>query len=450
MNQLVIVGDSLLDRDIEGSVERLCPDAPVPVVDEPISCARPGGSGLAATLVARTGRPVTLITAISHDAAGQELHELLRDAGVEVIALESQGPTVEKIRIRADGRTLLRLDRGGSPAPIVVSQGDLRVITGATLLVSDYGRGITRHPDVRQAITSSSRVVWDPHPHGATPVSRCRLITPNRTEAGLTPRAGIAEISARARDLAREWNADSVAVTLGSGGALLSSGLGVPFAIPAPHVAAGDPCGAGDCFAAAAAGLIADGATALEAVTGAVSTASAFVAAGGAASALAAAPSQRQPLHGIAAARRLIAEVRARGERVVATGGCFDILHAGHIASLSAARALGGCLIVCLNSDASVRRVKGASRPVVGERDRVEILSALACVDAVVVFDEDTPEAVLGELRPDVFVKGADYELAEMPEARLVRSWGGEAVLVPYLDGYSTTELLAEVGRRAG
>jgi rfaE bifunctional protein nucleotidyltransferase chain/domain len=145
----------------------------------------------------------------------------------------------------------------------------------------------------------------------------------------------------------------------------------------------------------------------------------------------------------------MIAETRARGGRVVATGGCFDILHAGHVASLRAARALGGCLVVCLNSDASVRRLKGPSRPVVAERDRVEVLTALACVDAVVVFDEATPEALLRELRPDVFVKGGDYELAAMPEAQLVRSWGGEAVLVPYLEGYSTTSLLAEA-RRAG
>jgi rfaE bifunctional protein nucleotidyltransferase chain/domain/rfaE bifunctional protein kinase chain/domain len=452
MNRLVVVGDSLLDRDVEGSVERLCPDAPVPVVDEPRSRARPGGAALAAALAARSGRLVTLVTPIAQDAGGEELRALLRDADVDVVALETQAPTAEKIRIRAGGRTLLRIDRGErDPASITASHVDLGVLARAAVLVSDYGSGVTRNPYVREAMASSSCVVWDPHPRGATPVAGCRLVTPNRAEAGLAVRASIAEISARARELAREWHAEAVAVTLGADGALLSSALGAPLAIPAPRVAVGDTCGAGDSFAATAAGLIADGASPGEAVTGAVVAASSFVAAGSAAQAIL---GQRRPqvearLHGIDAARRMIAETRARGGRVVATGGCFDILHAGHVASLRAARALGGCLVVCLNSDASVRRLKGPSRPVVAERDRVEVLTALACVDAVVVFDEATPEALLRELRPDVFVKGGDYELAAMPEAQLVRSWGGEAVLVPYLEGYSTSGLLAEA-RRAG
>jgi rfaE bifunctional protein nucleotidyltransferase chain/domain len=191
-----------------------------------------------------------------------------------------------------------------------------------------------------------------------------------------------------------------------------------------------------------AASVLADGASAAEAVTAAVNAASAFVAAGGASGTPAADPHRDLAT--------VIAETRARGERVVATGGCFDVLHAGHVASLRAARALGGCLIVCLNSDTSVRRLKGPSRPLVNERDRMEVLGALEFVDGVVIFDEDTPEAVLRRLKPDVFVKGGDYELAAMPEAQVVRSWGGEAVLVPYLDGYSTTSLLEEAMRRAG
>lgn len=280
----------------------------------------------------------------------------------------------------------------------------------------------------------------------------CRLVTPNRAEAGLMLAASIAEVSVRARQLARQWRADHVAVTLGASGALVASALGEPLAIPAPQVGLGDPCGAGDCFAMTAAGLIADGASAGEAVSGAVGAAAAFVAAGGAAQALRE-PDRRAVAHqpvGLGHAARVIAETRARGARAVATGGCFDLLHAGHIASLRAARALGGCLVVCLNSDLSVRRLKGSSRPVVAERDRAAVLGALSFVDAVVVFDEETPEAVLNELRPDVFVKGGDYDLAAMPEARLVRSWGGEAVLVPYVDGYSTTGLLREAQKRAG
>jgi rfaE bifunctional protein nucleotidyltransferase chain/domain len=133
---------------------------------------------------------------------------------------------------------------------------------------------------------------------------------------------------------------------------------------------------------------------------------------------------------------------------VVATGGCFDLLHAGHVRFLRQARALGDCLIVCLNNDASVRRLKGPGRPLVPEDDRAAVLSALDCVDAVVVFDEDTPEAILSRLKPDIFAKGGDYAVADLPEAELVKSWGGQTVLLPYLEGRSTTLLVSEAARR--
>jgi rfaE bifunctional protein nucleotidyltransferase chain/domain len=128
---------------------------------------------------------------------------------------------------------------------------------------------------------------------------------------------------------------------------------------------------------------------------------------------------------------------------VVATGGCFDLLHAGHVATLRAARALGDCLIVCVNSDESVRRLKGSSRPLVPVEDRVHVLEALECVDAVVVFDEDTPSEVLQRLRPHLWAKGGDYAGADVPEAAVLRAWGGQAVVLPYLAGRSTTALVA-------
>jgi rfaE bifunctional protein nucleotidyltransferase chain/domain len=134
----------------------------------------------------------------------------------------------------------------------------------------------------------------------------------------------------------------------------------------------------------------------------------------------------------------------------VATGGCFDVLHAGHVGMLRAARALGDCLIVCLNSDASVRRLKGPDRPLVGQDDRAAVLAALACVDAVAVFEEDDPRAILRELRPHLWAKGGDYAIAELPEAETLAEWGGRAVLVPYVAGRSTTRLIDEARRRAG
>jgi rfaE bifunctional protein nucleotidyltransferase chain/domain len=128
---------------------------------------------------------------------------------------------------------------------------------------------------------------------------------------------------------------------------------------------------------------------------------------------------------------------------VVATGGCFDLLHAGHVATLEAARALGDCLVVCLNSDDSVRRLKGPSRPLVPQEDRARVLAALECVDEVVVFDEDTPVEAIRRVRPDVWAKGGDYAGADLPEAALLREWGGQAIVLPYLTGRSTTSLVA-------
>jgi rfaE bifunctional protein nucleotidyltransferase chain/domain len=147
-------------------------------------------------------------------------------------------------------------------------------------------------------------------------------------------------------------------------------------------------------------------------------------------------------------AAEVVRRVRAAGGTVVATGGCFDLLHAGHVATLEAARRLGDCLIVCLNSDASVRRLKGEGRPLVPERDRVRVLEALGAVDAVTVFGQDTPHAVLDAIRPDVWVKGGDYAAPALPETELLAGWGGQVVVVPYLAGRSTTRLVetARVG----
>ncbi|MBW3602646.1 MAG: D-glycero-beta-D-manno-heptose 1-phosphate adenylyltransferase [Actinobacteria bacterium] len=452
MTRLVVVGDTLLDRDMEGSVERFCPDAPVPVVDEPSVRSRPGGAGLAAVLAARDGADVVLVTALADDDAGDELRDLLAAAGVAVVDLGLTGRTPEKVRVRADGRSLLRLDYGGG----LSSVGALTALPeGDAVLVADYGRGMTATASVREALGLSARVpvVWDPHPRGAEPVPGTRLATPNRSEAALFAGSagdGLDQVTAQARALLERWQAANVAVTLGARGALLAQGDGPPLVVPPAATADGDACGAGDRFASAAALLLARGALPSEAVAGAVAAASAFVAAGGASGVRvetdgggAEIDLRDPPSDPFALAER----VRAAGGTVVATGGCFDLLHAGHVSVLETARRLGDCLIVCLNSDDSVRRLKGRDRPLQPVADRAAVLLALGCVDAVAVFDEDTPEAVLSRLRPHVFAKGADYSLATLPEAPLLSSWGGQAVVLPYLDGRSTTRLVEEARR---
>jgi len=445
--RLTVVGDAVVDRDLLGEVTRVAPDAPVPVMDVTSVTSRPGGAGLAAVLAAADGRPVTLVTALGRDGAGRELAGLLAAAGVEVVDLGLEGPTPEKVRARAAGQALLRIDHGGRPSAVgaLPAAGRAALAAGDAVLVADYGRGLTSEPGVRDALSARPTrrpVVWDPHPRGAPPVPGMRLVTPNRAEAGLDAGAGLAAVTARARELAAGWSAIGVAVTLGSRGAVLVEGDGSPLVVPATAAAGGDPCGAGDRFASAAAGFLADGALPSEAVTAAVAAASAFVAAG------ATSPSPAPTDAGMDAFD-LADRVRAGGGTVVATGGCFDLIHAGHVGVLESARSLGDCLVVCLNSDDSVRRLKGKDRPLQGQADRARVLLALGCVDALVVFDEHTPEAVLRRLRPGVWAKGADYALGRLPEAALVAGWGGQAVVLPYLEGRSTTRLLQEATRRA-
>jgi D-beta-D-heptose 7-phosphate kinase / D-beta-D-heptose 1-phosphate adenosyltransferase len=449
---LVVVGDAVLDRDVDGTAERLSPEAPVPVLDEAMATSRPGGAALAAVVAAGDGGRVVLVTALSGDAPGRELRRLIEGAGVELVDLGLDGPTPEKIRLRAGGRTLLRHDRNCQARPAVMAEAvAAAALAGAgAVLVSDYGRGVTSHGRVRRALRAAAAAaptVWDPHPNGREPVAGVTLATPSRSEAaglvGEVRGEGLRAVAARADALRRRWGCTAVAVTLGAEGALLTDDGGMPRVFPTTASGA-DACGAGDRFASAAAAALADGASPPEAIAAAVDAASAFVAAGGAC-ALPHKPAGAA-CDGWGQALEIAARTQARGGTVVATGGCFDLLHPGHVATLEGARALGDCLVVLLNSDASVRRLKGPRRPLVPERDRAQVLSALRCVDAVVVFDEDTPEAALRRLRPDVFTKGGDYRGRTIPEEAVMRAFGGQVVLLPTVSGRSTTRLIERAG----
>ena len=453
---VVVVGDVLLDVDVEGAATRLCPEAPVPVLDERARYARPGGAGLAAVLAAREGSEVVLVTALAPDSGGRELDRLLRLAGVQVVDLGLEGKTPTKERVRSDGHLLLRVDRGGGGSCGAPGEEARRALAeAAAVLVADYGHETTKQPELRAALAATAArvpVVWDPHPRGAAPVPGVRLVTPNRAEV-LQPVLDVqgqdrSALAAQAEMLARRWDACAVAVTLGADGALLVVPGRSPFLAPASAVHGGDSCGAGDRFASAATALLAEGALLPDAVCAAVEAASVFVARGGAGS-IRLGSSPPPPGPG-GEAEEVAARVRAAGGTVVMTGGCFDLLHAGHVSTLERARALGDCLVVCLNSDRSVRRLKGSDRPLVAQEDRAAVLHALAAVDAVVVFDQDTPEAMLERFRPDIFAKGGDYALDELPEGRLLARWGGEVILLPYVEGRSTTRLLEEVLVRAG
>jgi rfaE bifunctional protein nucleotidyltransferase chain/domain/rfaE bifunctional protein kinase chain/domain len=451
--RVLVLGDALLDRDVLGTVERVAPDAPVPVVEVDRTDDRPGGAGLAARLLAGRGAQVTLASCAGGDPAGERLRELLADAGVATLAVAATPATRVLTRVRAGGQSVERLDdRAPALAPDAAVDAealDAAVAAADAVLVADYGGGITAHGAVREVLSrwaARRPVVWDPHPRGAQPVPGVTAATPNRREAlHFAGTSADGDLDGAAAELRERWQARAVVATDGAAGAVTVLAGSPPLFTPTPFASAGDTCGAGDRFAGTLTLGLARGAVITEAVGEAVVDVAGWLDAGGVAAlagpvaghgAPAAAAGGAEPLDA------LLARVRGHGGRVVATGGCFDVLHAGHVACLEAARQLGDALVVLLNSDDSVRRLKGPERPVHTQDDRARVLLGLGCVDAVVVFDEDSPHVALDRLRPDVWAKGGDYAAATLPEASLVRSWGGRVVLLPYLPGRSTTRII--------
>ena len=465
--RIVVVGDVMLDVDLSGEATRLSPDAPVPVVDVSGVKRRAGGAGLVARMLAEDGWPVTLVTVLGDDDAGRQLESHL--AGVRLVSGPSGHASPVKTRVRAGSHPVVRFDQGCGKAPVPdASPAMLRAVEQAgVIIVADYGRGLAANPQLRDLLArlaDSVPIIWDPHPSGPDPVPGVAVVTPNLAEASKAAGAYANPQDPRTQDTATQdpavqagrilmgqWQSRALLVTKGEQGAvLLQQGSDSAQAVPAPRVEAGDPCGAGDRLAASLAVHLLAGRELGEAARLAVHDAADFLASGGV-SALPdpAGPTAAAPKPRYQAAGRLRTSdplllaraVRDNGGTVVATGGCFDLLHAGHVRSLAAARELGDCLIVCLNSDDSVRRLKGPERPIISQQDRAELLLAMECVDAVMVFDEDTPEAALERLRPDIWVKGGDYKGARLPEADLVEKWGGRCLTVPYHPARSTTGL---------
>ncbi len=423
---MTVVGDALLDVDWTGRVDRICPDAPVPVLDADGEDRRPGGAGLAALCAAAAGAQVTLVTALGRDAEGAFVRSALERAGIDVVDLGLDGGTPTKLRLRAGGQSLVRVDRNCSRTAAVGAFTDAAIMAigqAAAVLVSDYGRGMAADP--AQSVLLQQRaggaaahapVVWDPHPRGLRPPAGLDMLTPNLGEAAaLLGAARVDDARDAAVMLARAFDTAAV-VTAGVAGAVLAE----PGADPVPvavEPASGDVCGAGDRFAATVAVERARGASRHAAVVAAVA----------------------------AARRHVLGETPwppPGGPRVVATGGCFDVLHAGHVRLLETARRLGDELVVCLNGDPSVRRLKGPHRPINRVEDRAAVLRGLGCVDDVVVFHEDTPCEALRRIRPALFVKGGDYAGQPLPERDVLAEWGGRVVLLPVVPGRSTTRIL--------
>lgn len=459
---VTVLGDLVLDEYVRGQVTRISPEAPIPVLRADAHERRPGGAANVACNVAALGAHVRCLGAIGADAEGDALLSLLTHAAVDArdVVRDGNKPTAHKTRMMAQGQQILRVDRE-STAPLapLPTRALGRAIDESPfdlLVISDYAKGTLGRELIASAMATArargAPVIVGLKGRDADKYRGATGAMLNRAELEqLTQETSVERGGHALRELlALEF----LAVTLGEGGiAVFAANVhGAPLLVRAEAREVFDVTGAGDTALAAFALGFASGLSLTECAR--LANVAAGIAVGRLGTAVVSRPALRRALRHTSAKQldldelaAVVAEERARGRRIVFTNGCYDMLHTGHVQSLEFARAQGDFLIVALNGDASVARQKGPSRPVVGEDERARMLSALACVDAVVQFDHDTPQALIERLRPDVLVKGADYAGREVVGREIVEAHGGAVVLAPLVDGVSTTTILHRILR---
>jgi D-beta-D-heptose 7-phosphate kinase/D-beta-D-heptose 1-phosphate adenosyltransferase len=465
---VVVVGEAMLDVDLEGHATGLCREAPVPVVALRRRRHAPGGAANTAANLAALGASVSLVSAVGDDAEGDVLVQALEQAGVDIssVLVRPRSVTIAKQRVVADGQIVARLDQGAGDGPDVATESalvaSLRDQAGGTdaVVVSDNGAGLMT-PVLRQAVAEvrakgNGLLVVDARDPGAYRDAAPLVVKPNYDEAvrllgarRLDPGPARAEqIQAGSEELLARTGARLVCVTLDADGALLLEAGQPPYRTYARAVAHPRVSGAGDTFVSALTLALAAGGAPRAAVELAEGAAEVVVVEPG--TTTCGAPALRQHVAGadktltLAGLAERVGAHRRAGRRIVFTNGCFDLLHRGHVGYLSRAKALGDVLVVGVNSDGSVRRLKGGDRPVCADSARVRVLSALSCIDHVVVFDEDSPREIIEEVRPDVYVKGGDYSRERLPEAAQVERLGGTLHFLPYEDE-STTSIIDRI-----
>jgi len=460
----LVVGDVMLDVFERGRASRLAPDAPAPVITDAITTSSPGGAANVAANLASLGAEVTVLSVVGDDPAGAELLGNLEEMGVRTgYVLRVPGrATVVKRRLVADGAILARVDSGDKGAIGAATEEELAekakalVKDAGVVVVSDYSGGIltqrvadalgeTGHGCVVLDSKELLRLRW---PEGCLAAA-----TPNHLEAqealGLKVERDPGRVDAGAvgEVLRRKTGAGALAVTLAEEGVAVVDAAGVAH-IGGRRVTDPDVNGAGDTFLAAFALSLGGGARPQVAARLSIEAASLAVARPGTAPVSVRELLQRLPEEDGRPERSLeedLERVRGSGGKVVFTNGCFDLLHRGHLSLLREARRLGDVLVVGVNTDTSARRVKGPGRPVTPQEDRVELLEALPCVDHVVLFEEDTPEVLIRDIKPDLHVKGGDHAGDRLAEEFIVRELGGEVVVLPLLPGRSASATIEQI-----
>lgn len=476
--RVIVIGDAMLDRYVDGSVHRISPEAPIPVLQVSADRSVAGGAANTALNIAALGASTTLIAAWGQDEAGRELERLLEKAGVAAVRIErGSAATIEKLRVVAGQQQIVRVDREDTTQLDPRGAGDVLTALEAALgdgaepvalVLSDYAKGMLGEEMVRDVIGLAARggipVIVDPKSADIAKYRGATIIKPNFAEA-----AQMAGVTAQTPDedtlaiIAQRLLIDgiqSLAISL--------SAVGVEVVeresrtrIPSRARLVADVSGAGDSMIAGIAVGIASGLSTVDAVQ--VGNIAAGIACSRPGTAVVTrADMLDEMLNGGSPENRpgtvenwdelarLVALEKAAGKRVVFANGVFDLLHAGHVALLKEARSLGDVLVVGVNSDASTSRLKGPTRPLQPQADRMAVLNAVRYVDFVTVFEQDTPRNLIRTIQPDIIVKGSDYKPKQVVGGEDAKAWGGRVHIVSLLDGVSTTKLAQGIQVRRG
>jgi len=465
--RLLVIGDVMLDRYWHGSATRVSPEAPVPVVKVNNREDRPGGAGNVALNIAALGSATRLLGVVGNDEAGQELQSRLNAAGVFCDFLHcADKPTITKLRVISQHQQLIRLDFEQAFEPVDVADllGRAAELINNTraLVLSDYAKGVLQ--DVVPLIALGKKhnvpVIVDPK---GTDFSRYRgatLITPNLSEfeAVVGHCQNEDELVRKGLQLVSDLQLEAMLITRGEHGMTLIRPDSPELHLPARAQEVFDVTGAGDTVISVLAAAMAAGETMADAT--ALANLAAGLVVGKLGTAAISGPELRRAImgeqdssRGVMTAEQLsiaVQDARDHGEKIVFTNGCFDIIHAGHVGYLTQAKKLGDRLVVAINDDASVRKLKGPGRPINPVERRMAVLAGLEAVDWVLSFAEDTPESLLKELRPEILVKGGDYTLDQVVGGEFVRSYGGQVRALEFLDNCSTSEIVEKMKEVGG
>ncbi len=470
---ILVVGDIMLDRYCFGNVDRISPEAPVPVLHIRKRSDVLGGAGNVVSNLIGLGCEITVIGVCGNDDGGRLLNKLLADNNITPHIFSSDDrPTIIKTRVISNSQQLIRLDEeevcclDSELADKILQLIDSKIDGFDAIILSDYGKGIFQTVEFAQTVIRKANkrkipTMVDPKGKDWERYDGATCITPNVSELELvygTPIPDKDSLVSAMRDVKNKYNLSWLLTTRGSLGMCLMDQEDNPLFIPTVARDVYDVSGAGDTVISTLALGVSAGFTFLEAtklanmaagvVVGKVGTQPVNIfelksAAGEDGNALNANFSSKITSFG--AAKIQLQAWQSNKEKIVFTNGCFDLLHPGHIHLLNQAKVLADRLVVGLNADASIKRLKGSGRPILNENDRASLLGALDCVDLVVLFEQDTPEELIKTLKPDILAKGADYTLETVVGREIVEAYGGQVSLLPLLDGYSTTDLTKKI-----